>query len=226
MNKTKFDLCKDSFEYFLYEIRNQKNKASGLQGSNISASALFSDNSIENCLSMYKEIIVGDKKLTLIKEHQRKMGVSVFLCLFMYYNCVFNRKTMFYISKTATLPMKLISELALILRPLTLTEIDSNVNTKMTSFPKNNSTIRFLSDGTYEFRAFKEPIDLVVFDNAALQNYEKLSFFLESSDIAEGVILNFNHDKSEKEKKDIDRLEIEFKDRLNIIEKLTSKTII
>ena len=221
MTQKKFDICKESFEYFLYEIRSQQNKANSLKGSQISATALFSDNSIENCLGMYKEIISNDKRFSLIKSQQRKMGVTTFLCLLMYYNCVFGNKTMFYISKTATLPMKIISELGLILATITLSEISTNVNTKMVTFCKTNSTIRFLSDTTYEFRAFKDKIDLVIFDNATLHNYEKLSYFLESSDIADGVILNFNHDENNS---DVDRIESEFKDKLNIILRLNSKT--
>lgn len=227
MNSFRTKLCKESFQHFLYEIRSRKNESFVLSGTKISANYLLSDSSIENMLHIYNELFENEQSLILVKNHERTMGFTVFCCLYLYYKCSYGpHSNMFFVTKNSNIPITIINEIGLILRPITTSVVNVNKGTKNIVFEKNNSSIRFLTDTAYEFRAFKDSIDLVIFDNAKLSNYEKLAFFTETvlnNDVAKKVLMNFNYNRDNEE---IERLEKELVGKINVITELKNKTII
>jgi hypothetical protein len=227
MNETsaQIDLCRENFVYFLYDLRNHRNQCNQFSGKYILSGTLLSDSVIEDLLRFNKEIF-SDEIFTLIKKHERKIGVTTFLAFYSYYKSFYTPCNIFWVSNAKMFShySKILNEISIVLQNVMKTTVAVKAPTKEVQFSHNGSSIKFLNDTTYEFRPFKDKIDLVIFDGAQIHNFEKLTFFLDSiaidnSNVADKVVMNFDVER-EKSKEFIEVLEKRFVGDTKIIENL------
>ena len=217
-------LCKKSFQYFLYTLRSKRNSVRYFGGRYIASTTLLEDENFDK-YSLFQNQIIKPEPLTLIKNHTRQIGFTTFLAFYVYYISYYKPcSNVFWVTdpKHFSRIGKIISEIGLALQDVMNCMVTINAPSKELTFSHNSSSIKFLNDTTYEFRSFKERIDLVVFDSAGLHNYDKLSFFLEGvtmKSIADRVIMNFDVGK-EKSVEQVKSLEYEFPGFINIIERI------
>lgn len=183
----KLEICKGDFYYFNYALKERNEPTGRLVN-------FFDELNMPKIFQFYGQI--ENEKICLIEELQKTFNFSTFFCYLCYY-IIFSKKTkIYYVSDSKSLRALVDKIIDITFYVKDFTELNatySEIN-KAIMF-SNGGQINFFTDITYDFRNQNKVVDLLVFDNAAMKNFDKLTYTIESiinGQIANKAIINFN----------------------------------
>jgi hypothetical protein len=190
----KLEICKENFYYFNYFLKAKEDYLQHISISEFPLHLFFDDENMQLIFTLYNTF--ENEKIILIEEQEKRMGFSTFCCYLSYYMCFSSISYIVYVtdSKLIRETVQRIIEFAKCFKPITELDVTYTDIRKTLEF-SNGSRMLLQSDITYDFRNSKKVADLLIFDNATMKNFDKLTTTIElmiSNAVAKKAIINFN----------------------------------
>lgn len=219
MTKEQEEICKKHFNLFTYYIKSEEHRcnSSYLKSTTIN---FLNDENLQELFNLYS--LFEDDKIFLIEEQERRIGFTTFLCYLMYYKGWSSLSSSAYITNNSLVSdiVEKLTHFVLMFKPITKLDSKYKEVKRLLEF-SNGSTINFLSDITYDLKTVHKVYDLLIFDNATMKNFDKLTHTIEmviNKQITNKAIINFNClPPLFKGSEDFDYLVKEFKNYISLI---------
>lgn len=184
----KLKICQGDFYYFNYFLKAKDNKI-------IEENSFYNEENMPKIFNFYEQ--TENAEICLIKELQNAFKCSSFFCYLSYYMIFSKEAKVCYVcdSKSTKSLVEKIIQLTFALRDITKINATYSEVKKSIVF-SNGGRIDFYTDITYNFMNISKKSDLLIFDNAAMKNFDKLLYTVESvinGNITNKMIINFNY---------------------------------